>query len=189
MFINPDNQEFKQFIYVPLCHQETPYTCGVASVQSILEGYGLTYTQDVLSEMLKQKPLYGTDYRNIISFMEMLGFLATFHIEMKIEMIKELIDNKITPLLMLQAWKEDDIDYCYDWRDSHYVIACGYDDKRIFFMDPWTLGYYTFLTYEALVKCWHTLDSTGLHFYYPALIIKHEQLPFCYNPNKIKQME
>jgi len=185
----PESLDFKRFIKVPLCHQETPYTCGVACVQSILTSYGIIYTQDVLSEMLKQKPIYGTDYKNIITLMEMLGLQASFNIEMNIGLLKNLIDNGITPILIIQAWKDVEIDYTYDWKNSHYVIACGYDENRILFMDPWTLGSYTFVPNNELMKRWHTLDSSGNHHYYSGLIIKHEHLPFVYNRNIIKRMD
>lgn len=177
-----------RFIKVPLSHQETPYTCGVACVQSILAGYGIIYTQDVLSEQLKQKPIYGTDYENIISFLGLLGFQASLYVEMKLDVLKELIDHGITPMLILQAWKEDEIDYTYVWNNPHYVIACGYDENQILFMDPWTFGNYVFLSNNELMKRWHTIDHSGNHYYHSALIIKHEQLPFIYKPNIIKNM-
>ncbi len=184
-----ENADCIQFIKVPLCLQETPYTCGVACVQSILAGYGIIYHQDTLSEMLKQKPIYGTDFRSIINFMEMLGFQVSFHIDMDISMVIELINSGITPILIIQAWKEDEIDYTYDWKNSHYVIACGYDNNRIFFMDPWTLGNYTFISNIELMKRWHTLDQSGMHHYCSGLIIKHDHLPFVYNPCTMKSMD
>lgn len=180
---------FNHFIRVPLCHQETPYSCGVACVQAILAGYGIIYTQDVLAAMLKQKPIYGTDYKDILTFMEMLGFQASFHTEMNIDLLKEQIDNGITPMLILQAWKDTSIDYIYDWKDPHYVITCGYDKNRILFMDPWTLGYYTFIPNNMLMKRWHTFDSSGKQHYYSGLIITHEHLPFVYNTDIIKPMD
>ncbi len=189
---NTNNFEYigvEPFIKVPLCHQETPYSCGVACVQSLLTGYGIIYTQDVLAERLKQKPIYGTDYKDIISFMKMLGFQASFHIEMSISLLHELIDSGVTPILIIQAWKDIDIDYTYDWKDSHYVIACGYDDNRILFMDPWTLGHYSFIPNSMLMTRWHALDSSGNHNNYSGLIMKHEYLPFIYNPGIIKPME
>ncbi|MDF2905963.1 MAG: hypothetical protein K0R34_1284 [Herbinix sp.] len=195
MLANSENTDFlKSYgfmhsVKVPLCHQETPYSCGVACVQSLLAGYGIIYTQDVLAEYLKQKPIYGTDFRNIITFMEMLGFQASFHTDMNIDQLKAFIDKGITPLLILQAWKEDEINYTYDWKDSHYVIACGYDGNRVLFMDPWTLGYYTDIPNNKLLTRWHTLDSSGNHYYFSGLIIKHESLPFVYIPNNIKPMD
>ncbi len=179
----------KHFIKVPLCHQETPYSCGVACVQSILAGYGIIYAQDVLAEWLKQKPIYGTDYKDILAFMKRLGFQASFQTDMDIHLLKSLINKNITPILLIQAWKDTEIDYTYDWKDPHYVIACGYEEDRLLFMDPWTLGYYTFIPYNRLMIRWHALDFLGNPSRYPGLIIQHEHLPFVYKPDSIKPME
>lgn len=64
----------------------------------------------------------------------------------------------MTPILIIQAWKDDNIDYEFDWKDNHYVIACGYDDHRIIFMDSFTLGNYTYISNTELMKRWHVVD-------------------------------
>lgn len=179
--------DFEHFISVPLCCQETVYTCGVACVQSILASYGILYRQDTLIELLKQKPIYGTDAHNIIFLMEMLGFDASIHIDMNIGMIKEYIDRGITPLLIIQAWKDDEINYSYDWKDSHYVIACGYDEERIIFMDPYTLGNYTYIPNNELQKRWHSVDEAGNHNFNTGLIIKNDNLHLIYDPHCVKK--
>jgi len=177
------------FIKVPLCFQETVYTCGVACVQSILAGCGIIYRQDVLTEMLQTKPIYGTEYQNIIDLMQMLGFQASFHFELTLDVIKEYIKNGVTPVLLIQAWKDDDIDYVSDWRDSHYTIACGFDDTRILFMDPYTLGNYTYIPNNELIKRWHTVDAAGNHYFCSGLFIKNDNLPFNYSSHIIKHQE
>ena len=177
------------FVPVPLCYQETVYTCGVACVQSILASYGIVYRQDTLIELLQQKPIFGTDYHNIISLMQKLGFQASFNIDMSIDIVKSYIDNMITPILTIQAWKDDDIDYEFDWKDNHYVIACGYDDYRIIFMDPFALGNYNFISNNELMKRWHIVDQYGNHNYFSGLIIKNDNLPMVYKPNIIKHQD
>ncbi len=195
MLIKSDNCDILEhftpecFIRVPLCHQENPYSCGVACVQAILASYGIIYMQDVLAEILKQQPIYGTEYKNILTFLRMLGFQASFHMEMNVALLKELINSGITPILILQAWKDTSIDYTYDWKDSHYVIACGYDNNRILFMDPWVLGYYTYLPNDILMKRWHNFDYSETQCYYAGLVITHDQLPYIYNYDIIKPMD
>lgn len=184
-----DIATYPHFVPVPLCYQETVYTCGVACVQSILANYGIIYRQDTLIELLQQKPIFGTDYRNIINFMQKLGFQASFNIDMNIDILKSYLDIKITPILIIQAWKDDNIDYEFDWKDNHYVIACGYDEHRIIFMDPYTLGNYTYISNTELMKRWHVVDQFGNHNYFSALIIKNENLPITYTPKLIKHQD
>ncbi|WP_169716809.1 cysteine peptidase family C39 domain-containing protein [Sporomusa acidovorans] len=177
-----------RFISVPLCRQETEYTCGVACVQSILGAYGMDYRQDELAQILDSKPILGTNYQKIILFMEMLGFQAVYIKNMGIDNLKSFINDGVTPLLQIQAWAENGVDYASDWKDSHYVIACGYDENRIFFMDPWTLGNYTYLSGEELLERWHVPD---LHFgqcYGGGLIITKEHCAPLYDPSVVKYL-
>src|SRR5690242_5469886 len=121
------NRSSRHFIPVPLCRQETEYTCGVACVQSILGRYGFDYRQDELALALNSKPILGTDYNNIISFLEMLGFQAFWAKNMDINSLTSYINKGITPMLLIQAWSEKAVDYETDWKHSHYVLACGYN--------------------------------------------------------------
>ncbi|MBP2637935.1 MAG: hypothetical protein H6Q72_3842 [Firmicutes bacterium] len=178
----------KHFIEVPLCRQETEYTCGVACVQSILACYGFDYRQDELALILKSKPKLGTDYHKMIHFFKMLGFQASSIENMTIDCLKSYISDGIVPLLRLQAWGENGVDYATDWKDSHYVIACGYEMDRIFFMDPWTLGNYTFLPAIELLKRWHVPAVGFGQCYGGALIIKSENYAFKYNTGIVKYL-
>jgi hypothetical protein len=50
----------------------------------------------------------------------------------------------------IQAWVDNNdgkfpIDWKNLWDDGHYCVAVGYDEERIFFMDPSTLGHYTYI--------------------------------------------
>ncbi|WP_021167944.1 Peptidase C39 family protein [Sporomusa ovata DSM 2662] len=176
------------FIDVPLCRQETEYTCGVACLQSILGCYGFDYRQDELALILESKPKLGTDSGKMISFMKMIGFEASFIKNMSIDQLKSFIAYGITPMIQLQAWGDNGVDYASDWKDSHYVIACGYDGDRIFFMDPWTLGNYTYLTEEELLKRWHVPVIDFSRCSHCALIIKTEHFPFIYDPKAAKYL-
>jgi ABC-type bacteriocin/lantibiotic exporter with double-glycine peptidase domain len=189
MITKPENIGVtKNFIRVPLCRQETEYTCGVACVQSILKCYGMDYNQEVLAETLQSKPILGTDFKDIINFMRQLGFKAYFVENMSIDGLKFLISNGITPMLMIQAWAGNGVDYVSDWKDAHYVIACGYDKNRIFFMDPYTLGNYTYIPVSELLKRWHVIDKCIHKYYRSGLIIKKEHCSFEYDPSAMKYL-
>jgi len=196
MMTTPENSDIPEnrtcdcyrFIRVPLCRQETEYTCGEACVQSILGCYGMDYRQDELAQILDSKPILGTDYQKILLFMKMLGFQASFVKNMTIDSLKCFLNDGVTPILLIQAWADNGVDYASDWKDSHYVIACGYEGNRIFFMDPWTLGHYTYLPAEELLKRWHVPDLNFSQCYGGGLIIKKEHCPFKYDPNDMKYL-
>jgi len=186
----PDKQTSNcyRFIHVPLCFQETEYTCGVACLQSILKRYGIVYRQNALAELMKSKPILGTDFRDILFFLYQLGFQSSFVENMSIDNLKKFINDGITPMLLIQAWADEDIEYEYDWRDAHYVIACGYDDNNIFIMDPYTLSNYTYISTSELMKRWHVVDKFGSRYYNSGLIIKNEHCPFKYDPYVVKHL-
>ncbi|NCB53025.1 MAG: hypothetical protein EOM54_14295 [Clostridia bacterium] len=145
-------QNCGSFISVPLCYQETEYTCGVTCVQSILARYGIYYRQSALGEILRAQPIFGTDVSSIIHFVQCLGMSASLAENMDTSDIIKYIDAGIPLILIIQAWPDDDIEYPYDWKDAHYIIACGYYDHGIYAMDPFTLGNYTYLPFAELLK-------------------------------------
>ncbi len=42
---------------------------------------------------------------------------------------------------------------------NHYAVAIGYDEKHIYFMDPSTLGHYTFIPIAEFLDRWHDMDG------------------------------
>lgn len=174
----------ERLIEVPLCHQETLYTCGVACVQSILGCYGIDSRQNELARHLQAKPVYGTDFRRILSYMRSLGFKAEFEQDLDLARLRDFINQGVTPMLIIQAWGIRGTDYEKDWRDGHFVLACGYSGDRIIFMDPLTIGNYTYLSGDELLQRWHAIEATGLRYYNSALIIKDAHRQFVYQANK-----
>lgn len=183
-----DTQNCGNFIHVPLCYQETEFTCGVACTQSILAYYGIHYSQTALADVLHSKPILGTDAQTILFFMQLLGFNAFMRENMEIHDIRNYIDSGIAPMLIIQAWKEDEIEYSYDWKDPHYIVACGYSKNMIYAMDPYTLGNYTCLSFGELLDRWHAVDQTGTRHINSGLIIQSDSFPPKYNYRTIKHL-
>ena len=121
--------------------------------------------------------------------MQLLGFKASMSEDMEVNDIKKCISVGITPILIIQAWKNDEIEYIYDWKDAHYIIACGYYDDGIYAMDPYSLGNYTYLPYNELLNRWHAVDKSGDRHLRSGLIISSEGCPVKYKPNVVKHLE
>jgi ABC-type bacteriocin/lantibiotic exporter with double-glycine peptidase domain len=184
-----DVQNSSNFISVPLCYQETDYHCGVACVQSLLACYGMHYTQRALTDILNPQPILGTDYHSIVFLMQLHGLKASMIEDMEIDDIKNYIDVGITPILMIQAWKIDDIEYPCDWKDGHYIIVCGYYDDGIYAMDPYMFGNYTYLPFSELSKRWHVIDPAGVRHLCGGLIVRPEACTVQYHQNAIKHLD
>lgn len=146
-------------IRIPMVRQATCFTCGAAALQSVLGYYGHDYSEDTLAKKLKSNYHQGTAYKQIFEFSKNLGLKAEIYKEMKLADLKALIDKKKPVICLLQAWSEHPVNYKDDWNDGHYVVAIGYDERNIFFMDPSTLGNYTYVPETEFLERWHDTDG------------------------------
>lgn len=148
-------------IRLPLMRQATDYTCGVAALQSILAYYGEEYREEELSKKLKANPHDGTAYSEIASFSRKLGFNVEINKKMSIAELKAAIDKQLPVLCCMQAWGDGPgtNNYRDEWDDGHYVVAAGYDQENIYFMDPSTLGHYAYIPEKEFLERWHDTDG------------------------------
>ena len=74
---------------------------------------------------------------------------------------------------MIQAWSSRKVkDWENHWKDGHYVVAVGYDIKKIYFEDPYSY-LRTYLFCNELEKRWHDLDvSANKEYKNTGIIIK-----------------
>lgn len=169
-------------IRVPLCRQATDYTCGVAALQSIL-GYHLTdVRQDVLAKKVKADPQTGARYRQIEKYARKQGYTVTDYADMTIEDLETLLDAGNPVICLIQAWAKPGTDYANDWKDGHYVVAIGYDQNSVYFMDPSTLGNYTYIPIDEFLVRWHDGDSKRKYVHFGICLQKAGPL---YNPEEV----
>lgn len=166
----------------PEFRQTFNFDCGITSIQQVLIYYGMEKNEDELIEMLggKKKEVM----KNGLPLSEMRQIFEYFGLEIEIKKntsiseLKEIIKDGIPPILMIQAWRNKDLDnlnWSKDYKDSHFVIAIGYNDNCIFFEDPASVNR-TFLTYEELEDRWHDLaDDNKTKISKVAIIVKGEK--------------
>jgi len=88
-----------------------------------------------------------------------MGYTVSISKNMQVAELKHQLDLGLPVLCLIQAWPERQVDYQKDWDDGHYVVAVGYDETRIYFMDPSTLGNYTFIPNQEFIDRWHDTDG------------------------------
>ncbi len=150
---------------LPQTRQATDYTCGVAVLQSILGYNGILYRQDVLEKKVEANPEDGTNPRAMMACLAENGIGAELVRNMTLADLRKYIDNGRPVICFLQAWNSDPaVDYTDLWDDGHYAIAIGYDNARIYFMDPSTLANYTYIPNGQFLSRWHDGDrENGIH--------------------------
>lgn len=173
-------------IRVPLTRQSSDYTCGVAVLQSILYFHDAQDddSEDTLVKELKTDPVNGTSYQAMADFARSKGYLVEARTEMTLDDIRDFIDKGVPVIVLIQAWAESPVDYSRDWEDGHYVVAVGYDRDAVYFMDPSTLGNYTYLPNQEFLDRWHDEDK-GVKLDRFGLIIKREKRENNYDPDNI----
>ncbi len=178
-------KENQNLIQVPMTRQATEYTCGASALQSLLGFYGEDINEGDLAKLLKTDDKEGTDYNEIVALAKSKGYQVKVFKNMSLSDLKKQLDKKMPVLCLIQAWATKKVDYATDWEDGHYVVAIGYDKNRIIFMDPSTLGNYTYIKTKDFLKRWHDKNSKESlnHF---GLTIKKKQRP--YSSDSIKYM-
>lgn len=150
----------KNLIKVPLTRQATDYTCGASAFQSILYYYGVEYMESDIATLVHSDTTNGTPYLNIKSVAESLNFSVEIKKNSTFDNLKTYLDEGKPVLVLIQAWTEQqNVDWKNDWIDGHYVVAIGYDSNNVYFMDPSTLGNYTFIPQSEFFDRWHDVDG------------------------------
>lgn len=153
----------KNLIRVPLVRQGTDYTCGISALQAILAYYGDETREDVLAKALGAKPEEGTSYKEIAAEARARGFDVAIEKNSTIESLETWLRAGKPVICLIQAWKSDEKTdpkvYSTDFDDGHYVVAVGFDERNIYFMDPSTLGNYTYIERQEFLDRWHDRDS------------------------------
>ncbi len=174
-------------IRLPTVRQATPYTCGVSALHAVLGYYGEDIRDDKLAQTLKTKPASGTDYHNILRLAANHGYRVQKYTEMSLDKLKRLIDHGKPTILVIQAWASKPVDWANDWDDGHYVVAIGYDQDDIYFMDPSTLGNYTYIPVAEFLDRWHDMDQHGRELIHFGIVIDGKKRVF--DPDEIKSLD
>jgi uncharacterized protein len=156
-------------IKVPLPDVQQPddYSCGVASLMAILAYYGMPPDDlGVLKKKLCTTKKNGTDYRHIVKYAKDHGLEAEARPNLSLAELLGLLAAHKPVICSIQAYDEDhpagERPKIYKDKDEngHYVVAIGYDEQNIFFMDPSLTGRRGYLPKSEFVDRWHDEEGT-----------------------------
>lgn len=91
---------------LPMIRQGTPYTCGVAVLQSILFYYGEEWREDNLAKELKSTPEEGTNYHEIVRFARGKGLIVDVAEKMTVEDLRRAVAAGRPVVVAFQAWSD-----------------------------------------------------------------------------------
>jgi predicted double-glycine peptidase len=162
--------EFKPAaIKVPLPDVQQPdeYSCGAASLMSILAYYGTgPEDYDVLKKKLGVTEKNGTDYHRMVRFAGEVGLQADAKPKMTLAQLEKYLDEGKPVICSIQAYDEHNPPEkraeIYKKDDNgHYLVAIGYDDANVYFMDPALTGRRGFLPKNEFESRWHDNEGTS----------------------------
>ena len=150
---------------VPTSRQKTSYTCGAASVLSVVKYYGLdTITEEYLAEQMGSSPSSGTDIDAMAKMFDVLG-LETKSGEMTLDDLKRYTATGVPVIVALQAWGDNGVDVSKSWEDGHYSVVMSVGNTEIDLMDPVLEGAIKNMPIDEFTKCWHDKDAEGTKLY------------------------
>ena len=123
----------KTLLSVNSFQQTTEYTCGPASVMTLLRYYAITGSEMNIAEEMGTSSSTGTTPEQMTTWLNKNGFTAEWHEEGTLEILRENLSNGIPTLV---EWS--------DW-GGHWVLVIGYDTRQtddlmddvIIFADPY----------------------------------------------------
>lgn len=173
----------QKIISVPLTKQSNEYTCGAAAALSILMHFGDESLESEVAKELNTQPKIGTYYKKMVQFFQNKGYQIEPQENMSLETLKEHLMQEKPVLCLIQAWEDNVSDYANYWGIGHYVVAIGYDENRIYFMDPWVIGNYAYLPIDEFMNRWHQLTHENVRLHQWGMAISKGKAQF--NPDDV----
>ena len=161
-----------------------------AALQSVLAYYGIAVRQDLLAAALQADPEQGTNYHTMAAYAQGQGLRVQVCLDMRLEELQQLLDAGQPVIVALQAWADDPSRYTDAWDDGHYAVAVGYDEDRVYFRDPSTLGNYTYVPTVPFLERWHDMyleAGAPVRLVHVGLVVAGERP--LYDPAVILPME
>jgi len=153
-------------VSLPEVQQPDEFSCGAASLMAILAYYGAgPEDYDVLKKKLGTTEKNGTDYHHMIQFAGEQGLQADAKPDMTLAQLERCLEECKPVICSIQAYAEkvpaDKRAEVYKKDDNgHYLVAIGYDDNNIYFMDPSLTGRRGFLPKQEFEARWHDNEGT-----------------------------
>ena len=161
----------KGAVTVPLAHVEQPddYSCGAAAFMSVASFYGVgPKSLAGFKKNLGTNPKDGTYYQDMVDYAHKLDLESRAEPDMSLKQLRAYLKEGKPVICSIQAYADDPkvYDDPNNNESGHYVVAVGYDEDHVFFMDPsinWSSDRYgprrAFLSNEEFEKRWHENEA------------------------------
>jgi predicted double-glycine peptidase len=148
-------------IALPKVRQQRNWSCGHQAFRAICKYFNLGPEDEKdYIKLLGGNSKDGLPPERIVKVAKKLDFRIHAKTGMTVEDIKNFLDHGIPVICAMQAWGEPK--YYKSKQSGHYVVAIGYDKKKMYFEDPSIDGGKRgFLLFRDFDERWHDKDAHG----------------------------
>ncbi len=146
-------------VHLPVIKQQKDWSCGASIFRSICEYFKIHGDEKEFINLLDSDKS-GTWPQSIIKAAAKLGLHVDAKNNMSIDQLKNSLDSGRPVICAMQAWGSKK-SYYENNQTGHYVAAIGYDEKNIYFEDPYMEVTRGFRPIKAFDKHWHDKDAAG----------------------------
>ena len=152
--------------------QNLPNNCGGACLDTVLKYYGVDRTEDQVDDLCGLTD-EGVDADMIVKVAKEFGLDSQVIPNCDFATLKNFLKRGTPVIMPIVAWgKHGKKDYSKD-DDGHYVVAVGYDETRLYIIDPCVPKGRSFIDWYEFGHRWH--DCDGQHIAIP--VAGHSSLP------------
>lgn len=168
----------------PHAIQTYEHDCGAAVLQGVLLYYGVEIRKQQIYKHAKTNKVVGTLIRGMLSTIKRHG-LDYDSRSMTLDELKAYLDKKIPVILFMEGGTEGPKDLFKDFGDSHWVVAIGYDETKVYLEDPYSYNR-VYLTHAELLKHWHGKELFKEYVRHGIAVVGKKPM---YDPDKVIHLD
>jgi ABC-type bacteriocin/lantibiotic exporter with double-glycine peptidase domain len=146
-----------KLIAYPETRQACNFDCGSNALVSMLVYAGIEEREDRIAALAGTSKA-GTSCAGMMRVLRYYGLPFRVGRRMTAADLRASIDQGCPVAIAIQAYRSSARPYTKLWDDGHWVVAIGYDERRIYFEDPSSF-HRTWLADDELHDRWHDLDA------------------------------
>jgi predicted double-glycine peptidase len=157
-------EETEKLIPVQDTDQKYDYDCGPGALRAISSYFGIDKDQKDLISLCDAGKRKGTHPDDLVKCAKKLSLSAKMQMNMTLDELLGHLRQGHPVICAIQAWGEENKDVEYrQLKSGHYVVAIGFDSKKIIFEDPSMKGTRGTLKYKEFMKRWYDRESYQRH--------------------------
>lgn len=164
-----------KLINLPDVRQGTSYTCGTASLMSLMAYWGWRGNDPNEKDLAKE---LGTSWKNgtepgeIVRMGRKLGLRVSKEAHLTLDDLAREVKAGHPVMVAYQAYADEAGPFPHkkpwrdDWNDGHWSLVIGIDEHNVYLEDPSMLGKRGFIPRAEFLERWHDTDRGNRPVYH-----------------------